>query len=192
MARPKQFDRDVALRKAMDLFWVQGYQATSLDDLTGHLGIGRASLYGTFGSKHELFLSALDLYIQDRVILVGGALEKPGPVVPVITQVIEGFIRRAIDRDRPGCMVVSTASELSTSDSEAAERVRSTWKQLEMSLEAALTRAREQGELTSDRDPAGLASFLVVFIQGLLVVGKGDPDPDRLQAATRQALEMLR
>ncbi len=191
MARPREFDQDVVLRQAMELFWKQGYQATSLDDLVMHLGIGRASLYGAFGSKRQLFLDALDLYIQDRVTLIGTALARPGPVKPTLERVIDGFVRRGLDPDLPGCLVVNSAAELASNDPEVASRIRETWTQLEVALASALTRARDQGELPADRDPQALASFLVVFIQGLLVVGKGDPNRVRLRAAGEQAVSLL-
>ena len=78
MARPKAFDVDQALERAMELFWRQGYLATSLPDLVEHMGIGRQSLYDTFGDKRQLFLQALDRY---AAVMIGGALgrlEEPG------------------------------------------------------------------------------------------------------------------
>lgn len=191
MARPREFDEGVVLRQAMELFWEQGYQATSLDDLVTHLGIGRASLYAAFGSKHELFLDALDLYIRDRADRIGAALSAPGPVLPAVKQVIAGFLSRASDPDLPGCMVVNTATELVTTDAAAAERVRQTWQRLEDALSEALTRAQQQQELAADADPQSLAAFLVVFIQGLLVVGRGDPGSARLVQATSVVEAML-
>ena len=191
MARPKEFDESVALRKAMELFWEQGYGATSMDNLVEHLDIGRASLYATFGSKHELFLRAFDAYIQERAISLTEALSQPGPVLPAIKTVVQKFVLRATNLDRPGCMVVNTASELATHDQQAARKVQRTWMALESTLAAALARARAQGEIPAERDPHALASFLLVFIQGILVVGKGDPNPDRLRAASEQALAIL-
>ena len=191
VARPKEFNETVVLRKAMDLFWEQGYGATSMEDLVDHLGIGRASLYATYGAKHDLFMRALDTYIQDRVTSLTEALSRPGPVIPAIGNVLGMFARRACDLDRPGCMLTNSATELATRDPEVARQVQSTWAALESTLASALTRARAQGELGADRDPQALASFLLVFIQGLLVVGKGDPDPDRLRIATEQALLVL-
>jgi len=67
MARPKEFDCDVVLDKAMALFWRQGYEATSIQDLVTHMGINRQSLYDTFGSKRQLYLAVMDRYI-DRVV----------------------------------------------------------------------------------------------------------------------------
>jgi TetR/AcrR family transcriptional regulator, transcriptional repressor for nem operon len=191
MARPKEFDETVVLRKAMDLFWEQGYGATSMDNLVDHLGIGRASLYSTYGAKHDLFMRALDVYTQDRVTSITEALSQPGPVLPAIRSVLEMFARRACDLNKPGCMLTNSATELATRDPQVQRQVQRTWAALESTLASALARARAQSELGEDRDPHALASFLLVFIQGLLVVGKGDPDPDRLRIATEQALSVL-
>lgn len=192
MARPKEFDEGVALRKAMELFWEQGYGATSMDNLVEHVGIGRASLYATFGSKRDLFLRALDAYIQERVTRLTEVLSQPGPVLPAITTVLRMFMSRATNLDQPGCMVVNTASELATRDAQAARQVQRSWMALESTLASALARAKAQGEISPDRDSHALASFLLVFIQGILVVGKGDPDAERLRVATEQALSVLK
>ncbi|MCE7002789.1 TetR/AcrR family transcriptional regulator [Kibdelosporangium philippinense] len=72
MPRTKEFDPDAVLRSALNLFWRKGYEATSIQDLVDHLGIGRASMYATFGTKHDLYLRALDLYCE-RVSGTAGA-----------------------------------------------------------------------------------------------------------------------
>src|SRR5690606_417387 len=110
---------------------------------------------------------------------------------PAVRKVLDLFVKRALDGDRPGCMVVNTAAELAPADSEAARRVQASWVALETGLASALTRARAQGELPADKDPHALASFLMVFIQGVLVVGKGDPNRERLVIASREALSIL-
>ena len=76
MARTKEFDVDAALDRAIELFWAQGYEATSLNDLLDHMEIGRQSLYDTFGDKHALFLAALDRYRAKMVALFLGPLDE--------------------------------------------------------------------------------------------------------------------
>lgn len=191
MARPREFDEEVVLQKAMELFWERGYQATSTADLVEHLGIGRASMYATFGSKHELFLKALDRYIQARVTSLTDVLSQPGPVLPAVRLVVDLFMRRASNNELPGCLVVNTAAELAPADPGAARRVQASWVALETGLASALTRAQAQDELPANKDPQALASMLLVFIQGLLVVGKGDPNPARLRMAAQQVLSIL-
>ena len=82
MTRTKEFDPDAALQRALELFWERGYEATSLADLVARLGIARASLYGTFGSKHDLFVKALDRYLEVRDSALVEELSRPGPAFP--------------------------------------------------------------------------------------------------------------
>ncbi len=82
MARTKEFDPDAALQSALELFWRRGYEATSVADLVEHLGIGRASIYATFGNKHELYLKALDRYAEGRDAVLLAELSQPGTRCP--------------------------------------------------------------------------------------------------------------
>lgn len=192
MARTKEFDPDVALDAALDLFWQRGYEATSMADLVDHLGLARASIYGTFGSKRELYLKALDRYLQTRDPDVVEALSQPGPALPAVRAVIERYARESTqDPLRRGCFLVNTAVELLPSDALAARRVESSWNTLETALTSALVRARAQGELAADRDPRALAHFLLVVMQGMRVMGKGHADSKRLRDAADRALSVL-
>ena len=188
MARTKEFDPDVALRAAMDLFWRKGYEATSMQDLVDHLGIGRGSIYATFGSKHELYLLALDRYAED---FDGRALDqfsRPGPVLPAVRQFVEDFLADALTETR-GCLITNSAVECSR-DRPVARRVESNWDGLETAIAGALARARKQGELAEDKDPRVLARFMVTFVQGLRVLAKV-PDERRMRDAVGQALSLL-
>jgi TetR/AcrR family transcriptional repressor of nem operon len=79
MARTKEFDPEAALRAALELFWRRGYEATSMSDLVEHLGIGRASIYATFGNKHDLYLKALESYDRSGLTPMVRELSQPGP-----------------------------------------------------------------------------------------------------------------
>ncbi|MER7762283.1 TetR/AcrR family transcriptional regulator [Streptomyces sp. NPDC097619] len=194
MARTKEFDPDAALRAALELFWRRGYEATSLSDLVEHLGIGRASLYATFGSKHELYLKALDRYGEEQGPRMLAELSRPGPALPAVREVVRRFAAEAGsdgERRRIGCFVTNTATELAPHDPAAARRVELSWEQAETLLHAALARAQAQGELPADRDPRALARMLLVLMQGLRVVGKATEDPARVRDAAEQALTLL-
>lgn len=192
MARTKEFDPDAALQRALELFWERGYEATSMADLVAHLGVARASIYATFGGKHELYIKALDRYLQSTDPKIAEALSQPGPVLPAVRALIERYAAEAAhDRPRRGCMVVNTAVELAPADTEAARLVEASWSFLEASLTSALTRAQAQGELTPDKDPRGLARLLLVLFQGMRVLGRGPADDNRLRDATRQALTLF-
>lgn len=192
MARTKEFDPDAALQKALELFWERGYEATSMADLVGHLGIARASIYATFGGKRELYAKAFERYLQTRDPRLVDALSQPGPALPAVRAVVEAYAEESLsDERRRGCMVVNAAVEVMSRDPRTARRVEASWDGLETALTSALTRARAQGEISADRDPRALARFLLVLLQGMRVLGRGHPDPGRLRDAAAQALAAL-
>ena len=192
MARTKEFDPDVALGKALELFWERGYEATSMADLVERLGIARASVYATFGGKHDLYLRALERYLETRDAGVIEALSQPGLALPAVRALVASYVRESLDDEhRRGCMVVNAAVELVPRDPQAARRVASSWDTLETALTSALTRARAQGELAAGKDPRALARFLLVLLQGVRVLGRAEPDPGRLRDAAEQALALL-
>ncbi|MFF4324766.1 TetR/AcrR family transcriptional regulator [Streptomyces sp. NPDC001568] len=193
MARTKEFDPEAALQAALELFWRRGYEATSMADLVEHLGIGRASIYATFGNKHDLYLKALDRYNENRDSSLLGELSRPGPALPAVRALVRRFAAEANADDRrlQGCFVTNTAAELGAHDAAAARRVEASWDHVETLLHSALVRARAQGELPEGRDPRGLARMLLVLMQGLRVVGKASNDPGRVRDAAEQALGLL-
>ncbi|MFG1824957.1 TetR/AcrR family transcriptional regulator [Microbispora bryophytorum] len=193
MARTKEFDPDVVLERALDLFWRRGFEATSMADLVDHLGIGRASLYATFGGKHDLYVKALERYAQTRDPNLVELLSQPGPALPAVRTLVERYTEESIrDRDRRGCMIVNAATELLPDDEPVARLVEASWTGLETALTSALIRARAQGEISAESDPRVLARFVLVFLQGVRVMGKGHGDAARLRDAAAQALAMLR
>jgi TetR/AcrR family transcriptional repressor of nem operon len=192
VARTKEFDPDTALQKALELFWERGYEATSMADLVAHLGVARASIYATFGGKHDLYVKAFERYLQTRDPDVVEVLSQPGPVLPAVRSLVEAYAQESLcDERRRGCLVVNAAVEIMPRDPQIARRVEASWDNLETALTSALTRARAQGEIPADRDPRALARFLLVVMQGIRVLGRGHPDPGRLRDATEQALAIL-
>lgn len=189
MARTKEFDPEATLDAALDLFWLRGYEATSMADLVAHLGIGRASIYATYGGKHDLYLAALDRYVRSKDADVVELLSQPGPVLPSIRALLQLYASQ--DEPRRGCMVVNSACELLPGDPAVARKVEVSWDTLETALAAALTRARAAGELAAEKDPRALARFLLVVLQGLRVTSKGPSHPGRLRDAVEQALAIL-
>ncbi|MFD3567645.1 TetR/AcrR family transcriptional regulator [Streptomyces sp. NPDC058667] len=193
MARTKEFDPDAALQAALELFWARGYEATAMSDLVEHLGIGRASLYATFGNKHELYLKAMDRYLETRDPRLVEELSAPGPALPAVRTLVRRFATEATTEGERlnGCFVTNSAAELGPHDPAVARRVELSWEQVETLLYAALTRARAGGELPAGRDPRSLARMLLVLLQGIRVVGKSSSDPARVRDAAEQALSLL-
>ncbi|GGM42634.1 TetR family transcriptional regulator [Micromonospora sonchi] len=193
MARTKEFDPDAALQSALELFWRRGYEATSMADLVEHLGIGRASIYATFGSKHELYLKAMDRYTEMRNQPLLAELSQPGPALPAVRAMVRRFAAEAASPEKraSGCFITNTAAELAPHDPAAARRVEISWEHVETLLHSALARAQAQGELPEDHDPRALARMLFVLLQGLRIVGKASNDPARVRDAAEQALALL-
>jgi TetR/AcrR family transcriptional regulator, transcriptional repressor for nem operon len=190
VARSKEFDPDVALQQALELFWERGYEATSMADLVDRLGVARASIYATFGSKRELYLKALERYLGQRDIV--GPLSQPGPALPAVRAFLGLYVAECLaDELRRGCMVVNTAVEFGSRDAGVLAKVATGWAELETALAGALTRARAQGEIPSGKDPQALARFLLVLVQGVRVLGRADPDPRRLRDAVDQAMTAI-
>jgi TetR/AcrR family transcriptional repressor of nem operon len=182
MARQKGFDEAAALDRAMAAFWSKGYAATSVEDLVAEMGIQRGSLYGTFGDKRTLFLTALDRYQVVVARELFEALEAPGSGIEAIRQFFRLRVKGSLDRRRPpGCLVTNSAVELSGRDRGAAAKVGGSLASLEAAFLRALERARAAGELTASRDLRALARFLTSSAQGLSVMAR--------TARSRAALE---
>lgn len=191
MARIKEFDPDAVLLSALELFWERGYEATSMADLVARLGIGRASLYATFGSKHDLYLKALRRYCADADPKLLAELSAPGSALEAVRGMLRRYATEAAgERRGRGCFVVNTATEL-PHDRASTRQVLASWTYLETLLAAALTRAQATGELSGERDPRALARMLLVLAQGVRVVGKVADDPAPVRDAVEQALSLL-
>jgi TetR/AcrR family transcriptional regulator, transcriptional repressor for nem operon len=193
VVRTKEFDPDVVLQQALELFWERGYQATSMADLVEHLGIGRASIYATYGDKRQLYLKALDRYLESRDSGVVERLSQPGPVLPAVRALLDAYVAESLADERcRGCLVVNAAVELAGRDRRVAREVQASWNTLETALVSALIRARSQGEISENADPHAQARLLLVVLQGIRVLGRADPDPARLRDAAAQAMAVLR
>ena len=192
MARQKEFDREVALDRAMAAFWSKGYAATSIEDLVAHMGIQRGSLYGTFGDKRTLFLTALDRYQRVVTRELVEALDAPGSGVAAIRQFFRLRVEGSLDRRRPpGCLMTNSAVELSGRDRGAAAKVGGALAKIEAAFLRALERARAAGELTAAHDLRPLARFLTSSAQGLSVMARTTRDRALLEDVVGIVLSAL-
>ena len=172
MSRPKEFDQTSALDRAMELFWDQGYEATSLADLERHLGIGRQSIYDTYGNKLGLYRKALDRYSRVPVTHLLGRLEAGG------AHAIRSFFDRLIAHQScprpPACFMVNSAVELAPLDHGVRLRVNDHFRRLEASFLAALSTASTDEDISGlgTTDPRAAARMLACATLGLLVAAK--------------------
>jgi TetR/AcrR family transcriptional repressor of nem operon len=193
MPRSKSFDEDTVLDQAVQLFWERGYEGTSLTDLETHLGLGRQSLYNTFGDKQTLFHKALDRY---RRKMAGGALAKldaPGAGLDAIRAFFQATVESLTGTEtRRACLVVNTILERGSEDGDALLRCNHARDGLERAFRRALAQARTSGELPESLDIEAAATLLVVQNYGLNVLAKTGATAGELQAAVEVLLAGLR
>ncbi len=192
MARPKEFQRDDVLERAMQIFWSKGFECTSMQDLVDAMGINRGSLYDTFGGKRDLHIAAVERFCELEVPHMFADLDGPGPVKPAIRSLFAEIAEKATHgEDLRGCMISNTAAELCPDSGPTGEIVAAGLKRAEESLHKALVRARDQGEIKADSDPLKLARHFVCSLNGMRVVAKGINDPKILDDMIDGTLSIL-
>ncbi|MEZ0232907.1 MAG: TetR/AcrR family transcriptional regulator [Methylophilaceae bacterium] len=186
--RPRAFDMEQALDRALQVFWRKGYEGTSLPDLTDAMGINRPSLYAAFGNKESLFRKALDRYSERNAIFVDEALS-----APTAREVVEKLLHsvayaRCCPENPPGCLAVQAA--LVCGDD--AESIR---KELVMRRAASesrirerMERAKEEGDLPTNADPTVLARYVSTVIQGMAVQSASGASHTELETVVEMAL----
>lgn len=188
--RPREFDKELVLGKALQVFWERGYEGTSLSDLTEAMGISRPSLYAAFGNKEELFKLALDRYVEKGPgSLQRDSLEKP-TARGVVESLLTSFATSLTDPSNPpGCLAVQGA----LSCGEAAESIKRELCQRrskgEQQLCERFERAKAEGDLAPDADPASLARYIMTVAQGMAVQATGGASRADLLAVVRMALK---
>ncbi|SFR27911.1 DNA-binding transcriptional regulator, AcrR family [Lentzea waywayandensis] len=186
--RPRGFDADEALDRALLVFWEQGFEGASLANLTEAMGISTASMYATFGNKEQLFRKALERYDEGPSAYVPLALAEP-TALGVATALLAGTIRTTTHPDQPqGCLGVQGA--LATGD--AGREVRALlvdWRKNGFArVRERFERAVAEGDLPADTDPALLARYVTVLQQGIAVEAAGGVDAGELQELADAAL----
>jgi AcrR family transcriptional regulator len=192
MARPKEFDRDTALDRAMTVFWSKGYAATSTDDLLSAMGIGRQSMYDSFGDKRRLYLEALARYQDASVSAHIERLRGKKSPLAGIEAMLAGVVAddRAV-RER-GCMGVNAVSELGCTDPDVTRMRGESDRRLSAALRARLDEAREAGELRRGLDVDTAAAFIGTTMLGLQVGARAGRPVKALREIAQFAVASLR
>ena len=186
MARPRAFEEEVVLQKALDTFWLQGYGNTSMEDLVAGTGLNRASLYATFGDKHELFMRALRHYqqrgCQTLTTLTANTEE---PVLHQIRRILELTVYET------GCFLVNAITERVPHDADTQELARQDQQFLETLFTTLLSRGQQRGEVRRTAAPLAQARLLISVLSGMRVMFKANPDPQLLRDLVATALLAL-
>jgi AcrR family transcriptional regulator len=186
--RPREFDVEKALDRALKVFWRKGYEGASLFDLTKAMGINRPSLYAAFGNKEALFRKVIERYAEGPAGYVHEALEEP-TARAVAERLLSGSIDLLADRRNPrGCLMVQGALACG----EAAESVRreliSCRAAGEVALRRRFERAQADGDLPADADPADLARYVVTVMRGMAVQAASGASREELRRVAEMAL----
>ena len=191
LARSKEFNEEEALDKAMEIFWKQGYEKTSIQDLVDQMGIHRRSLYDTFGDKHSLFVQTLERYES----LVAAQIKKQITEEMTSVESIRKIFELAVysDNTNPkGCLMVNTAVELSLLDDEVSQRIKTAFKQTENLIADLLIRGQARGEVASSFDINELARYIHNALIGIRVLVKMTADPKEFDSTIDMTLSILK
>ena len=188
--RPRSFDTEAAVERAMGVFWSRGYHGTALPDLLRATKLSRGSLYAAFGDKHSLFLLSLDRYIADALARIDVELAPPREPIDGLRAYLAGYVERTSGANgRRGCLLVATAMELAGQDVEVTRRVAGFFKAMETKVADALSRAKTASQLADGVEPSSAGRILVCFVEGLRVVGKTAPARATSQATADALLD---
>jgi TetR/AcrR family transcriptional repressor of nem operon len=175
--RPRAFDENNVLAEARDLFWAQGYGATSVQDLVDGLSLQRGSLYGAFGDKRALYLKAVTLYATENRRRLESALDGAQEVLPVLRRILAAPATLTSPAGRSptrGCLVGNTTAELVPADEDARTLVSTAFDGFVEVVTRALSRAQERGEVTTAATPQAQAQLLLVLFQGSALIARVD------------------
>ena len=192
MAGKKSFLPEQVLDKAMGLFWKQGYEGTSIEDLVQCMGLGRGSLYDTFGDKHALYLAALSRYLAKYQGQVAEFLQQTGP----LSELLERFFHTSIeillsDPARRGCFLVNATVEMAPHDASVNQIVQSALQEMEEEFYRLLIKAQVAGDLSWTQDPHQLAHFLVGTLVSIRVLARAQQDRRVLQDVVKTAVAVF-
>ncbi|WHY95586.1 TetR/AcrR family transcriptional regulator [Peribacillus simplex] len=190
MARSKEFDEKAVLRKAMELFWAQGYEKTSMQDLVDHMGIHRRSIYDTFGDKRSLFLASLNHYEELIVNEMESIISSTSSIKHTIRDVFI-FVLNSIEQYPKGCLSVNAAIELSLLDKEIGRIVTKMFNRTEDMFNNLIKRGQTSGELSKEIDSDNTSRFLHNNLVGIRVLIKTNYNKKELEGIITLALSVL-
>lgn len=190
MARSKEFDIDTVLGKAMTIFWQQGYEKTSMQDLVSGMGIHKRSMYDTFGDKHTLYMKVMERYTE----IISAKMEERVQGLPSAKGAIRLLFETTVhkkDVEPKGCLLVNTAVELSNHDPIAVAKVNQSFMNNERLLEQLVQDGQENGEISGQYSPLALSFYLHNALVGLRVMVKTTSDLQKLDGIIDTTLSIL-
>jgi TetR/AcrR family transcriptional repressor of nem operon len=177
MARTKDFDENVVLTKAIQIFWHKGYNATSMQDLVDALGISRSSLYDTYIDKHTLFLKALESYQRAGNAKINEIVDQSISSKETVIKLMELATNELTgDKQQKGCFMVNAEVEVAPHDQDVSKLVCQNEQQMETAFYQVIKKGQESGEIKNKQDAMVLAKFIFNAVKGMQVTAKSSPD----------------
>jgi TetR/AcrR family transcriptional repressor of nem operon len=192
MARPKEFDRETALKAAQRVFWAHGYEAASTEELLRAMGISRQSMYDTFGDKRRLYLEALQRYNADSLSNLLDGLRAAASPLKALEKALLTVASPPPEVRVLGCMGINAICEFGQSDPEVATLSQASGATLLSMFERVLREAKAKGELPAAADERAAAEFLSATLTGMKVSAKGGASIETLRNIARFAIRSLR
>jgi TetR/AcrR family transcriptional repressor of nem operon len=190
--RTKEFDENEILRKAITIFWQKGYNATSLYDLIDGLGIGRSSIYHSFGDKHNLYLKALDLYQREATARITAILSSNPSVKDAVAHLLQTVISEIVaDEHSKGCFKVNSEVELAPHDEPTKKLLCDDNTVIEDALYQAILKGQKDKSISTSKNPKALAHFFCNTIAGMRVYAKFRNDRQFFEDIATTALSVL-
>ncbi|WP_027086149.1 TetR/AcrR family transcriptional regulator [Cohnella panacarvi] len=190
MARNREFDENVVLQKAMELFWEQGYEKTSINDLVERMGVHRRSLYDTFGDKHALFMMAIDRYESATKSNLESLVSRSKSAKQAIRFIFDYMIEGSEDGPT-GCLFVNSAVELASRDSEVDAKACESFKFTEELLAELIRKGQHNGEFQSKEFAEVLAASLHNTLLGIRVLVQTSVGKDKLNLIANFSMSLL-
>lgn len=190
MGRARKYDRDDVLDRAVDLFWRQGYKASSMTDIVRATGMNTASMYKEFGDKDGLFEEALEYY---RHHVIGPRIRTltNNPNIDGVAAFLQNVVDGAASPEYKGCLMMNHLAQTHSISAQAARTIDDFCAAMEALLEAALRNAQARGELPAGKDPAEIASFIMCCVHGLVLYGRHPEKKKEIPKLYDMVLEVL-
>ncbi len=190
--RPRTFNRDDVLDRAIITSWARGYSGASVDDLTDSMGINRPSLYATFGSKHDLFMEVIDRYASTLGRLPFSALKSNWDPREVVAAFLEASIRYATSKGRPrGCLIASVATTEAEKDTQVREKVSGMFADTDRAIADYFRAAQDDGRLSDEHDPQALARMVISITHSIATRARAGASRKQLSVLANDFMAVL-
>jgi len=192
MARTKEFDERQALIKAMLVFWENGYEGTSIQDLETAMDLNRTSIYNAFGNKRAIFERVMSCYQESVMSALLASMDSAPNIREGVKRLLNGALDIHFDTDNPGgCLLVLSVLESHQHDTRTQNSMAQMIHDLKDMLQARLTKAKRSGELSRELDTGSTANTIATTMVGMMVMGKANFTRAVLKKTVSQVVSLL-